>query len=85
MHKVYITGSGLWVPPNLISNDELVVAYNEYAKLRWKKRQSSWINSSTPPRPVPSSLSTSTTQTCRWAASASSARSGRGIRLGVVC
>lgn len=63
MHKVYITGSGLWVPPNLISNDELVAAYNEYAKLRWKKRQSSWINSPTPPRPAPSSLSTSTTQT----------------------
>jgi beta-ketodecanoyl-[acyl-carrier-protein] synthase len=32
MNKVYITGSGLWVPPNLISNDELVASYNEYVR-----------------------------------------------------
>ena len=32
MNKVYITGSGLWVPPNLITNAELVASYNEYAR-----------------------------------------------------
>src|SRR5487761_2030085 len=32
MNKVYITGSGLWVPSNLISNDELVASYNEYVR-----------------------------------------------------
>ena len=30
MNKVFITGSGLWLPPNLISNAELVASYNEY-------------------------------------------------------
>ena len=32
MNKVYITGSGLWVPPNLITNAELVASYNEYVR-----------------------------------------------------
>ena len=32
MNKVYITGSGLWVPPDLITNAELVASYNEYAR-----------------------------------------------------
>lgn len=32
MNKVFITGSGLWVPPNLISNAELVASYNEYVR-----------------------------------------------------
>jgi beta-ketodecanoyl-[acyl-carrier-protein] synthase len=32
MNKVFITGSGLWVPPNLIGNDELVASYNEYVR-----------------------------------------------------
>ena len=32
MNKVYITGSGLWVPPDLITNAELVTSYNEYAR-----------------------------------------------------
>lgn len=32
MNKVYITGSGLWVPPNLITNEELVASFNEYAR-----------------------------------------------------
>ncbi|MDQ5916615.1 MAG: beta-ketodecanoyl-[acyl-carrier-protein] synthase [Pseudomonadota bacterium] len=32
MHNVVITGTGLWVAPEVISNDELVVAFNAYAK-----------------------------------------------------
>jgi beta-ketodecanoyl-[acyl-carrier-protein] synthase len=32
MNKVFITGSGLWVPPDLITNEELVASYNEYAR-----------------------------------------------------
>ena len=32
MNKVYITGSGLWVPQNLVTNAELVASYNEYAR-----------------------------------------------------
>ena len=29
--QVVISGSGLWTPPNSISNEELVNAYNAYA------------------------------------------------------
>lgn len=32
MNKVYITGSGLWVPPDIISNEELVASFNEYVR-----------------------------------------------------
>jgi beta-ketodecanoyl-[acyl-carrier-protein] synthase len=32
MHKVVISGTGLWVAPEVISNDELVVAFNAYAQ-----------------------------------------------------
>jgi beta-ketodecanoyl-[acyl-carrier-protein] synthase len=32
MHNVVISGTGLWVAPEVISNDELVVAFNAYAK-----------------------------------------------------
>ena len=32
MHTPYITGSGLWSPSAVISNDELVASYNEYAR-----------------------------------------------------
>jgi beta-ketodecanoyl-[acyl-carrier-protein] synthase len=32
MNKVYITGSGLWVPPDLITNEELVASFNEYVR-----------------------------------------------------
>ncbi len=32
MHNVVISGTGLWVAPEIISNDELVVAFNAYAK-----------------------------------------------------
>lgn len=32
MNKVYITGSGLWVPPDTITNEELVASFNEYVR-----------------------------------------------------
>jgi beta-ketodecanoyl-[acyl-carrier-protein] synthase len=32
MHNVVISGTGLWVAPEVITNDELVVAFNEYAR-----------------------------------------------------
>jgi beta-ketodecanoyl-[acyl-carrier-protein] synthase len=31
MHNVVISGTGLWVAPEVITNDELVVAFNAYA------------------------------------------------------
>ena len=32
MHNVVISGTGLWVAPEVISNEELVVAYNAYSR-----------------------------------------------------
>jgi beta-ketodecanoyl-[acyl-carrier-protein] synthase len=32
MHNVVISGTGLWVAPEVITNDELVVAFNAYAR-----------------------------------------------------
>ena len=32
MHNVVISGTGLWVAPEVISNDELVVAFNAFAR-----------------------------------------------------
>jgi beta-ketodecanoyl-[acyl-carrier-protein] synthase len=32
MHNVVISGTGLWVAPEIITNDELVVAFNDYAR-----------------------------------------------------
>ncbi|MFC5302184.1 beta-ketoacyl-ACP synthase III [Azospira restricta] len=32
MHNVVISGTGLWVAPNVIGNDELVAAFNAYAQ-----------------------------------------------------
>ena len=32
MHQVAISGTGLWVAPNVISNEELVAAFNAYAQ-----------------------------------------------------
>ena len=32
MHSVVISGTGLWVAPQVISNDELVVAFNAYSR-----------------------------------------------------
>jgi beta-ketodecanoyl-[acyl-carrier-protein] synthase len=31
-HKIVISGSGLWTPPNVITNEELVASYNLYAE-----------------------------------------------------
>ena len=30
MHNIYIAGTGIWYPDNLITNDELVSSYNSY-------------------------------------------------------
>jgi len=32
MNKVFITGTGVWAPPNVITNEELVASYNAYAQ-----------------------------------------------------
>lgn len=32
MIPVYITGSGVWNPPEVITNEELVIAFNEYVR-----------------------------------------------------
>jgi beta-ketodecanoyl-[acyl-carrier-protein] synthase len=32
MHNVVISGTGRWVAPEVISNDELVVAFNAYSR-----------------------------------------------------
>ena len=29
-HPVFITGTGVWTPPNIITNEELVASFNEY-------------------------------------------------------
>jgi len=29
---IVISGSGIWTPPNIITNDELVESYNAYAE-----------------------------------------------------
>ena len=31
-HRIVISGSGLWTPPNVITNEELVASYNRYAE-----------------------------------------------------
>ena len=31
INEAHITGTGVWVPPNVITNEELVEAYNEFA------------------------------------------------------
>ena len=33
MHDVVISGTGLWVAPEVITNEELVASYNAYAQL----------------------------------------------------
>ena len=32
MNKTYITGTGVWTPPNVITNEELVASFNEYVR-----------------------------------------------------
>jgi beta-ketodecanoyl-[acyl-carrier-protein] synthase len=39
-----ISGSGLYTPPESISNDELVASFNEYAR-RWNREHAVEINS----------------------------------------
>ena len=46
MHKVVISGTGLWVAPEVISNDELVVAFNAYAQ-RYNKENAAAIAAGT--------------------------------------
>jgi beta-ketodecanoyl-[acyl-carrier-protein] synthase len=31
-HRIVISGSGLWTPPNVITNEELVASYNRYVE-----------------------------------------------------
>lgn len=33
MSKVFITGTGVWAPPHVITNEELVASFNEYVRL----------------------------------------------------
>lgn len=33
MHDIYISGTGLWIPPHKVSNEELVTSFNEYVRL----------------------------------------------------
>ena len=32
MNNIYISGTGLWIPPYGITNDELMESYNAYVK-----------------------------------------------------
>ena len=42
MKKIYITGTGVWTPPNVITNAELVASLNEYVR-RFNERNSAAI------------------------------------------
>ena len=42
MNKTYITGTGVWTPPNVITNAELVASLNEYVR-RFNERNSAAI------------------------------------------
>lgn len=42
MQKTYITGTGVWTPPNVITNEELVASFNEYVR-RFNERNSAAI------------------------------------------
>jgi beta-ketodecanoyl-[acyl-carrier-protein] synthase len=55
MNKVYITGTGLWVPPNVISNAELVASYNEYARRTNERNADAIARGETQPVPESSS------------------------------
>ncbi|MBK7685313.1 MAG: beta-ketoacyl-ACP synthase III [Rhodocyclaceae bacterium] len=43
MNKTYITGSGVWTPPNVITNEELVASFNEYVR-RFNKKNGAAID-----------------------------------------
>ena len=32
MDNIYISGTGLWIPPHGITNDELMASYNAYVE-----------------------------------------------------
>ncbi len=42
MKKTYITGTGVWTPPNVITNAELVASFNEYVR-RFNERNAAAI------------------------------------------
>jgi beta-ketodecanoyl-[acyl-carrier-protein] synthase len=46
MNKVYITGTGIWTPDEVITNDELVVSFNEYVR-RFNERNADAIAAGT--------------------------------------
>jgi beta-ketodecanoyl-[acyl-carrier-protein] synthase len=46
MHSVIISGTGLWLPPHKITNDELVAAFNAYAH-RFNAQQAQAITDGT--------------------------------------
>jgi beta-ketodecanoyl-[acyl-carrier-protein] synthase len=43
MIKTYITGTGVWTPPNVITNEELVASFNEYVR-RFNERNGAAID-----------------------------------------
>lgn len=43
MNRVFITGTGVWTPPNVITNEELVTAFNEYVS-RFNERHADAIS-----------------------------------------
>ena len=42
MHRAAITGTGIYVPPHTISNEELVASYNDYA-MAWNRQHEARI------------------------------------------
>ena len=55
MNKVYITGTGVWTPPNVITNEELVASLNEYVR-RFNERNREAIASGEVAALLPSSV-----------------------------
>jgi beta-ketodecanoyl-[acyl-carrier-protein] synthase len=55
MQTPVISDTGLWTPPNSISNTELVASYNEWAE-RWNRRHAKEIEDGTAQAKTPSSV-----------------------------
>ena len=55
MNKTYITGTGVWTPPNVITNEELVASLNEYVR-RFNQRNSAAIEAGEVAALLPSSV-----------------------------
>ncbi len=55
MHRVAISSTGLYIPPDVISNEELVVAFNRFAELE-NARYATEIEAGTRPPIAPSSV-----------------------------